>query len=53
MIKGNQAAEFSVVEDLKNEFDKSELSYVVNITDYYAMDEHFYKLIQNELVKIE
>ena len=53
MIKGNQAADFSVIEDLKNEFDKSELSYTVNITDYYNMDEHFYKLIEKDLVKIE
>ena len=52
MIKGDKAVENSLIEDLKNNFDRSNLSYVVNITDYYSMDEHFYKLIEQDLVKI-
>lgn len=52
MIKGDKVAEISCIEDLKNKFDKSNLSYIVNITDYHNMDEHFYKLIEQDLVKI-
>ena len=52
MIKGEKAADSDIINDLKTKFDERNLSYVVNISDYYQMDESFYKLIKQDLVKI-
>ena len=59
MIKGvngvnvTNLATTATINDLKEKFDKSNLSYVVNISDYNSLDENFYKLIEQDLVKIE
>lgn len=37
---------------LCNEFDKSLLPFVVNLTNYYGIDKKFYNLIEKDLVKI-
>ena len=52
MIKGNQTADVEDINNLKDKFDKSNLSYVVNISDFYNLDEKFYELIEADLVKI-
>lgn len=52
MIKGANTADLNIINDLKDKFDASNLSYVVNLSDYYNMDESFYKLIKQDLVKI-
>lgn len=52
MIKGSQNADIEDINDIKDRFDKSDLSYIVNISDYYNFDENFYKLIETDLVKI-
>lgn len=53
MIKGERQAQTDFINDLKDKLDKSNLSFVVNISDYYNLDEHFYKLIEQDLVKVE
>lgn len=52
MIKGGKEAESSDINDLKDKFDKSNLSYIVNISDYHNLDKNFYKQIENDLVKV-
>lgn len=52
MIKGKQTADVEDINNLKDKFDKSNLSYVVNISDFYNLDEKFYELIEADLVKI-
>ena len=39
--------------ELKEKFDKSKLPYIVNFTDYNAIDEKFFNLIKDDLVSVE
>lgn len=41
-----------ILPELKEKFDKSYLPYVVNFVDYNSLDEKFYNLIKDDLVKI-
>jgi len=41
-----------IIYDLKNDFDKSYLPYIVNFTDYNNIDEKFYNLIKDDLTKL-
>ena len=52
MIKGKSQAEISDIEDLKEKFDDSSLSYIVNIVDYYSLSESFYGIIESDLIRI-
>lgn len=53
MIKSHEnTTDNNIINDLKYKFDNSKLSYVVNITDFYNLDENFYKLIENDLQKV-
>lgn len=52
MVKGIELANLSDINDIKDKFDKSNLPYVVNISDYHNLDEKFYKLIEADLVKV-
>ena len=52
MVRGIELVNLSDINDIKEKFDKSNLPYVVNIADYYNLDEKFYKLIEADLVKI-
>ncbi|MBQ3312068.1 hypothetical protein IJG72_08325 [bacterium] len=42
-----------VLSDIKTQFDKSYLPYIVNFTDYNVVDEHFYNLIKDDLVSYD
>lgn len=53
MLKGLNEVEYQDVEILKTLFDNSDLPYIVNFVDYHNMDEHFFNLIKDDLVKIE
>ncbi len=53
MIKGANKVEYDDIEVLKTLFDNSNLPYIVNFVDYYSLDEHFYNLIKDDLVKIK
>ena len=52
MVRGIELVNLSDINDMKDKFDKSNLPYVVNISDYHNLDEDFYKLIKTDLVKI-
>ena len=52
MIKGETNANLNDIENLKELFDKSNLSYIVNICDYYNLSESFYDTIKQDLVEI-
>jgi len=41
------------LDKIKTLFDNSDLSYIVNFSDFNNMDENFYKLIKKDLVKID
>lgn len=41
-----------IIFELKEKFDNSYLPYIVNFTDFYSIDEKFYNLIKNDLIKI-
>lgn len=49
LMKGGNS---QAVEHINLEFNKSYIPYIVNISLYEAMDEHFYKLIEKDLVNI-
>lgn len=52
MIKGKTHANLNDIENLKDDFDNSNLSYIVNIADYYNISESFYDIIKKDLVEI-
>ncbi len=52
MVRGIELANLSDINDIKDKFDKSNLPYVVNISDYHNLDKKFYELIEADLVKI-
>lgn len=52
LIKGNKEMPYSEKDTLEVLFDHSDLSFVVNFSDYYTITEDFYKLIEKDLVKV-
>ena len=53
LIKGEQEMPLSDLVELREKFDESKLSYIVNFTDYNGLDEKFYSLIKDDLVPID
>lgn len=52
LIKGIKAMPLLELSNLKEKFDTSHLSYIVNFIDYNVIDNDFYKKIENSLVKL-
>ncbi len=52
MIRGLKSADLDDIEILKENFDKSNLSYIVNIVDYFNLSEDFFNLIEKDLLKL-
>ena len=52
LIKGKNAFPLVRLETIKILFDNSNLPYIVNFTDFYNMEESFYKIIEKDLVKV-
>ena len=52
LIKGDSKIDVGELAELNQKFDNSKLPYVTNLTDYYAVDEKFYNLIEKDLVQI-
>ncbi len=52
LIHGKNPANTSDIEYLKEKFDNSNLSYIVNFVDFYNLNEKFYKIIEKDLVKL-
>lgn len=51
LIKSDKEIILEDMEILKTLFDNSNLPYVVNLTDYNNVDEKFYNMIKNDLIK--
>lgn len=52
LIKGNAEISYDKLEKIKYLFDNSDLSYIVNFTDYNNIDDKFYNMIEKDLVRI-
>lgn len=52
LIHGKMQMPYSELETIKFLFDKSDLPFIVNFTDYYNIDEKFYNLIKKDLVEV-
>lgn len=52
LIKSDKEVLSDDIETLKTLFDNSNLPYVVNFTDYNHIDEKFYNIIKNDLIRI-
>lgn len=53
LIKDEKEIPESILNRLSYEFNESLIPYVVNFSDYSSMSDEFYKLIENDLIKIE
>lgn len=52
LIKGAAEMPLEIVEELKQQFDDSSLSYIVNFSDYHKIDTNFYKRIEKDLISV-
>ncbi len=52
LIKGAEKMTYDKLELIKFLFDRSDLPFIVNFTDYYSIDEKFYNLIAKDLIKV-
>jgi len=52
LLKSATEVSVSVIDDIELRFNESLIPYIVNISQSANMDEHFYNLIKNDLVKI-
>lgn len=50
LIKGKAEMPLAVLQEIKEEFDNSDLPYIVNFSDYYKLDGSFYKRIKSDLI---
>ena len=53
LIKSENELPLKDLVNLKEKFDSSNLPYIVNFSEYNKMDEKFYNLIKNNLIKID
>ena len=53
LLKSTVEVPYSVIDDIELKFNESLVPYIVNISQSANMDEHFYNLIKDDLVKIE
>ena len=50
LVKGKAEMPSAVLQGIKEEFDNSDLPYIVNFSDYYKLDGSFYKRIKSDLI---
>lgn len=50
LIKGKAEMPLAILQEIKEEFDKSDLPYIVNFSDYYKLDNSFYERIKLDLI---
>ena len=50
LIKGKAEMPLAVLQEIKEEFDNSDLPYIVNFSDYYKLDSSFYERIKPDLI---
>jgi len=52
LIKSNETISLKIIEELKLQFNESLIPYIVNFSVYNEISEDFYKLIENDLVRL-
>jgi len=52
LIKGKSEMPLRILSEIKEKFDESSLSYIVNFSDYNAIEKAFYEQIKSTLVQI-
>ena len=52
LIKGKAEMPLAILQEIKEEFDKSDLPYIVNFSDYYKLDSSFYERIKPDLIPV-
>lgn len=50
LVKGAAEMPLTVLQGIKEEFDNSDLPYIVNFSDYYNLDNSFYERIKPDLI---
>lgn len=50
LIKGKAEMPLAILQEIKEEFDDSDLPYIVNFSDYYKLDSSFYERIKPDLI---
>ena len=50
LVKGKAEMPLAVLQEIKEEFDKSDLPYIVNFSDYYKLDSSFYERIKPDII---
>ena len=53
LAKGNSKLSFNLVDELKDKFDRSDLPFIVHISDFYNISKDFWHLIKNSAKKVE
>lgn len=53
LIKGKTSMPLKILNQIRALFDLSDLPFVVDLSDYHNMEEKFYNLIKDNLVKVE
>ena len=51
LVQTNSEIDFNDIDDIREKFDNSDLSFIVNLT--YDVEDKFYALIEKDLVKVE
>ena len=53
LIKGTIPISYEDMDNIKEEFDKSSIPYIVNFVDYHNINKDFYECIKDELCIVE
>ena len=53
LLKSEVDVPYSVLDDIELKFNESKIPYIVNMSLYKSMDENFYNLIKDDLVRVE
>ena len=53
LLKSEVDEPYSVLDDIELKFNESKIPYIVNMSLYKSMDENFYNLIKDDLVRVE
>lgn len=53
LLKSEVDVPYSVLDDIELKFNESKIPYIVNMSLYKSVDENFYNLIKDDLVRVE
>ena len=52
LAKGASELSFDLLDELKDKFDKSDLPFIVHISDFHKISKDFWNLIKNSIKKV-